>query len=92
MRSLLGAGVSLAEVARRTGVPYNVVRRYRDQPGDDGSLSSEVGTDDPGVRSQRRNTTTRDEIRRLISARCSRADVARRLDISRSTVSYHDSG
>jgi transposase len=32
---------------------------------------------------------TRDEVRRLLDERFSRAEVARRLDISKSTVSYH---
>jgi transposase len=81
MRSLLESGVSLAEVSRRTGIPYNVVRHHRDLTyrGD-----AAVAADSP-----KGETCTREEISRLLDEGCSRAEVARRLDISKSTVSYH---
>lgn len=87
MQSLLDAGVSPAEVSRRTGVPFNVVRYHRDRlPGHheatQGVEAAPAGG--PGVQA-----STRDEVLRLLGAGCSRAEVARRLDVSRATVSYH---
>jgi transposase len=82
MRSLLAAGVSVAEVSRRTGIPYNVVRHHRDcLCAGDAATDIAAGPD--------REACTRDAVRRLLDEGCSRAEVARRLDISRSTVSYH---
>jgi transposase len=82
MRSLLDAGVSVAEVARRTGIPYNVVRHHRDRPYAEESATGCAQRPD-------RESCTKDEIRCLLDQGCSRAEIARRLDISRSTVSYH---
>jgi transposase len=82
MRSLLQAGVSLAEVSRRTGIAYNVVRHHRDcLYASDAATGVADGPD--------REACTADEVRRLLDEGCSRAEVARRLDISKSTVSYH---
>lgn len=80
--ALLGEGVSLAEVARRTGLPYAVVKELR------ACLSGTLGgpTKTRGSTSQ---ASTRDEIVRLLDSGCSRAEVARTLKISKSTVSYH---
>jgi len=82
MQSLLEAGVSLAEVSRRTGIAYNVVRHHRDRLNAGDATSNADGGPD-------RRAWTRDEVRRLLDEGCSRAEVARRLDISKSTVSYH---
>jgi transposase len=82
MRVLLEAGVSVAEVSRRTGIPYNVVRHHSD-----GLPDRDAATDPPDTPDRR--ASTRDEIRRLLDEGRSRAEVARRLDISKSTVSYH---
>jgi DNA-binding transcriptional ArsR family regulator len=89
VRSLLGAGISVAEVARRTGVPYTLVSQ---QPGRarDKSATRPAGSDEkatPDV--AHAQASTKDEVLRLLAAGCSRAEVARRLDVSRSTVSYH---
>jgi DNA-binding transcriptional ArsR family regulator len=82
MRSLFESGVSLAEVSRRIGIPYNVVRYHRDRfYAGDAAPDVADGPD--------REARTRDEVRRLLDEGCSRAEVARRLDLSRSTVSYH---
>jgi DNA-binding transcriptional ArsR family regulator len=88
MRSLLDAGISVAEVARRTGVPYTVVRQQRfglhDLPVTAAGPNERAmpdGSDD--------QASTKDEVLRLLAAGCSRAEVARRLDVSRATVSYH---
>jgi DNA-binding transcriptional ArsR family regulator len=87
MRSLLDAGVSIAEVARRTGVPYAVVRQQRDRP--DLTRSPSEVEEDSAVDRRSRHGTTGEEIRRLLATECSRAEIARRLDVSRATVSYH---
>jgi 5-methylcytosine-specific restriction endonuclease McrA len=89
MRSLLDAGISVAEVARRTGVPYTVViqerARLRDQSATTAARPHEKGMPDgASVRA-----STKDEVLRLLEEGCSRAEVARRLDVSRATVSYH---
>jgi transcriptional regulator with XRE-family HTH domain len=88
MRSLLDAGISVAEVARRTGIPYTVVRQQRFGPHD---LS--VTATGPNERATPDGSdlqaSTKDEVLRLLAAGWSRAEVARRLDVSRGTVTYH---
>jgi transposase-like protein/5-methylcytosine-specific restriction endonuclease McrA len=88
IRSLLDAGVSIAEVARRTGVPYTAVRLQRDRLHRDG-VDTQDGEHDEAPDVAGAHTSTGDEVRRLLDSGCSRAEIARRLDISRSTVSYH---
>jgi DNA-binding transcriptional ArsR family regulator len=87
MRSLLDAGVSAAEVARRTGVPFNVVRYHRDRLSAPDAATERVEAAPAGA--PRLQASTRDEVLRLLRAGCSRAEAARRLDVSRATVSYH---
>jgi DNA-binding CsgD family transcriptional regulator len=82
MRSLLATGISVAEVSRRTGIPYNIVRHHRD-----GGYAGEAAAD--AASAPDRGVCTRDEVRRLLADGHTRAEVARRLDITRSTVSYH---
>jgi 5-methylcytosine-specific restriction endonuclease McrA len=84
MRLLLDAGVSLAEVARRTGIPYTVVRDHRERIRGGQQLPGETPLHAPAP-----HASTGQEIGRLLRAGCSRAEVARRLDISRGTVTYH---
>jgi 5-methylcytosine-specific restriction endonuclease McrA len=84
MRSLLNAGVSLAEVARRTGIPYTVVRDQRERLRGGKRQHSGACLDGPLPR-----VSTKHEVHRLLRAGCSRAAIARRLDVSRSTVTYH---
>jgi 5-methylcytosine-specific restriction endonuclease McrA len=79
---LLDERVSLAEVARRTGIPFSVVREHRDARVHGHRASQALAG--PG-----RCATTADEIRRLLADGLSRAEIGRRLDVSRSTVSYH---
>jgi transposase len=82
MRSLLDAGVSIAEVSRRTGIPYSVVRHHHDRVDRDGPVVYRAERGDLHV-------STKDEVRRLLESGCSRAEVARRLHVSKSTVTYH---
>jgi transposase len=82
MRALLKEGVSLAEVSRRTGIPYSVVRDHRD-----GLSADDAASHSPSK--PERYACTKEEVRRLLEDGCSRAEVARRLDISKATVSYH---
>jgi transposase-like protein len=86
MQSLLDAGVSLAEVARRTGVPYSVVRQHRD--GGETTATSAFD-DEPNATVASTQPTTGDEVCGLLAAGLSRAEIARRLDISKGTVTYH---
>ena len=89
MWSLLDAGVSVAEVARRTGIPYAVVRSQRDMLRGKGAAAQREPYEDgpPGIPFVQ--ASTKEEVLRLLAAGCSRAEVARRLDVSRATVSYH---
>jgi DNA-binding CsgD family transcriptional regulator len=84
---LLDAGVSVAEVARRTGVPYTVVRHERDQirAGDE----VDPVRPDAAVEAPRLHLSTGEEVKRLLTAGHTRAEIARRLDVSRATVTYH---
>jgi transposase len=85
MWSLLDPCVSPAEVARRTGIPYTLVRYHQDRRrGRDADTLDDAPTRPPQL-----EASTRDEVRRLLEAGCSRAEVARRLDVSRATVTYH---
>jgi HNH endonuclease len=85
MQSLLDAGVSLAEVARRTGVPYSLVRRYRDR----GGTTATSGSDRSNFAAPGIQSTTADEVRRLLAAGLSRAEISRRLEVAKGTVTYH---
>lgn len=89
MWSLLDAGVSPAEVARRTGIPYTVVRYQRDGLRGQGAAAQRAPYGDGPAGSPCVQASTKDEVLRLLAAGCSRAEVARRLDVSRATVSYH---
>jgi transcriptional regulator with XRE-family HTH domain len=89
MHSLLAAGVSPAEVARRTGIPFTVVRYHRDRlRGREASTQHQLD-EKASAETPHRHASTGDEVCRLLEAGCSRAEVARRLGVSRSTVSYH---
>jgi DNA-binding CsgD family transcriptional regulator len=87
--ALLADGLSVAEVARRLGLAYTTVSYHRGrlqspaQPPVDGSPHEMI------VESVLVPVRTREEVRRLLSLGCSRADVARRLGIAKSTVTYH---
>jgi DNA-binding CsgD family transcriptional regulator len=87
VRLLLDAGVSVAEVARRTGVPYTVVRHERDRRG--GGDGRGPVRPDAAVEAPRLHSSTGDEVERLLTAGHTRAEIARRLDVSRATVTYH---
>jgi transposase-like protein len=86
--SLLDAGISVAEVARRTGVPYTVVSERRAQVRH-GSATRAAARHTATGGAANVQASTKDEVLRLLATGCSRAEVARRLDVSRATVSYH---
>jgi transposase len=89
MWSLLDAGVSAAEVARRTGIPYTLVRYQRDRLHSQDAGAPRETLEDASPGRPHLHASTRDEVLRLLEAGCSRAEVARRLDVSKATVSYH---
>src|SRR6266550_1614081 len=94
--ALLADGLSVAEVARRLGLAYTTVSYHRGrlqssaQPPLDGS-PHEMVVGNVLVENVLVPVKTREEVRRLLSLGCSRADVARRLGIAKSTVTYHAS-
>lgn len=87
---LLGTGLSMAEIARRTGLAYSTVAYHRDRL----ALGEQRRAADPAAQplSQRAAivaVTTRREVQRLLAAGLARSDVARELELSKSTVTYH---
>lgn len=79
----------MAEVARRTGLAYNTVSYHRDRIRlDDGDVATTSSEPLP-LESFLVPITTRQEVHQLLQVGCSRAEVARRLGISKSTVTYH---
>jgi hypothetical protein len=69
-------------------MPYNVVRRRRDQlRGVEAPTKGQRG--DANVDPTRLDVSTGDEIQRLLTAGHTRAEIARRLDVSRAAVTYH---
>jgi DNA-binding CsgD family transcriptional regulator len=86
---LLGKGLSMAEVARRMGLAYATVSYHNNrlaegEPQPTSPAAATAITDDGLLR-----LTTRDEVHRLLRTGSSRADIARELGVSKSTVTYH---
>jgi DNA-binding CsgD family transcriptional regulator len=87
--ALLSEGLSLAEIARRSGLAYTTVSYHRDrlhnpraEPDADPRPASEP-------HDYLQPVTTREEVHRMLSAGHSRGGIARALGISKSTVTYH---
>jgi DNA-binding CsgD family transcriptional regulator len=78
--SLRADGLSITEVARRLGLAHSTVTYHLDR-------RCEPPTE--GVEDEQKRVRTREEVQLLLAAGLSRAEVARRLGLSRSTVTYH---
>jgi DNA-binding CsgD family transcriptional regulator len=87
--TLLGKGLSVAEVARRTGLAYATVSYHRERLRDGEQPRDDASPDEAPAEDFLFPIRTRDEIHRLLSAGNSRAEVARVLGVSKSTVTYH---
>jgi DNA-binding CsgD family transcriptional regulator/5-methylcytosine-specific restriction endonuclease McrA len=85
--ALLAQDLSMAEVARRTGLAYATVSYHHDRLRHDDVTRRTPGPVAP--ESALMPITTREEIHRMLRAGRSRADVARALGVSKSTVTYH---
>lgn len=87
--SLSRLGLTHSEIARRlnlarTTVAYHLARASsRTQPREDG------GSRETQVLNAMEKVPTREQVAALLAAGCSRADAARRLGLSKATVSYH---
>jgi DNA-binding CsgD family transcriptional regulator len=85
---LLAQGYTPAEIAVRLGLARNTVYYHRDR------LRAEAAADVPAAALDlppraRRSVATRGEVERLLADGLSRAEIARRLGLSKSAVSYH---
>src|SRR5258708_2803235 len=87
--ALLAQGLSTAEVARRTGLAYSTVGYHRSRLLRDRAETPSTSSQEPPLVSSHTAITTREEVHRLLRAGHSRADLARRLGLSKSTVTYH---
>lgn len=85
---LLAEGISLAEVARRTNTAYTTVSYHRDRLRGDGAT-----VEREPVRPHQNDALvpvkTRTEVHRLLEEGLTRAQIARTLGTSKSTVTYH---
>jgi DNA-binding CsgD family transcriptional regulator len=82
---LLKEGLSIAAIARELGLAYNTVRYHRDRLGQE-PASPVTPSPPPAAVSQ---VPTRAAVGALLADGLSRAEIARRLSISKPTVSYH---
>src|SRR5436309_637767 len=89
IRELLAHGLSVAEVARRTGLAYTTVSYHCDRLQHGERSGQRVTPDRQPPENFLLPVRTREEVHRLLSGGHSRAEVARRLGISKSTVTYH---
>jgi DNA-binding CsgD family transcriptional regulator/5-methylcytosine-specific restriction endonuclease McrA len=87
--ALLAQGLSMAEVARRTGLAYTTVSYHRSRLLQGQAEPGRTSSEEPPPESFHAPITTREEVHRLLRAGHSRANVARRLGLSKSTVTYH---
>jgi DNA-binding CsgD family transcriptional regulator/5-methylcytosine-specific restriction endonuclease McrA len=86
---LLGEGLSLAEIARRLDVAGPTVAYHAQRLTLIESSADELSAPHDAAQVGRRQVETRDRVARLLSTGLSRGEIARRLGIGRSTVSYH---
>lgn len=83
--NLLEEGHSIAAVAQRLGLAYNTVRYHRDRLQEETATPAPSAPPPPAVT----HVTTRAAVETLLAEGHSRAEIARRLKISKPTVSYH---
>jgi DNA-binding CsgD family transcriptional regulator len=82
---LLEQGLSVAAISRQLGIAYNTVRYHRDRLAEPAS-QPEPSAGPPEVVSYVR---TREAVAALLDEGLSRSEIARRLGITKPTVSYH---
>jgi DNA-binding CsgD family transcriptional regulator/5-methylcytosine-specific restriction endonuclease McrA len=87
--ALLALDLSVAEVARRTNTAYTTVSYHRDRLRQNLGATTVAPPEKPTHVGVRVTVKTRDEVHRLLREGQSRANVARALGVSKSTVSYH---
>jgi DNA-binding CsgD family transcriptional regulator len=86
---LRGKGLSIAEIARRTGLAYTTVSYHHGRLRHDENEPTRPSPGQLVPEGFLKPITTREEVHRLLEAGRSRADVARELGVSKSTVTYH---
>jgi DNA-binding CsgD family transcriptional regulator len=85
IKALLDQGVPITQIAQRLGLAYNTVRYHRDRLRQE-PIASPPSTPPPHAVTQ---VGTRAAVEGLLADGHSRAEIARRLGISKPTVSYH---
>jgi DNA-binding CsgD family transcriptional regulator len=89
VQELLADGKTVAEIARATGLATNTVRYHRDRlraaPQPD-AVRPDVRFETVGAR---RQVDTRERVAELLELGLSRAEIARRMGLSKASVSYH---
>jgi len=89
IQALLDMGLSKAEVARRLNLAYTTVSYHVEQLSMINDAYHEVSDEHVETEPCLSHVSTRSEVRRLLESGLSRAETARRLGVSKSTVSYH---
>lgn len=91
--ALAGRGLGTAEVARHLDLSSNTVRYHLERLAAEGSGAAgdavEHGETDLAIKASVSQVRTRAAVSELLEQGHSRAEVARRLDLSKATVSYH---
>src|SRR5712691_2971705 len=86
--ALLAQGLSMAEVARRTGLAYTTVSYHRTRLLEKREEVRTAIAEPLELEPFLEQVRTRCEVHRLLHAGFSRAEVARKLGVSKSTVTY----
>ncbi|HEX5309522.1 MAG TPA: helix-turn-helix domain-containing protein [Solirubrobacteraceae bacterium] len=86
---LLDAGLSKNEIAHRLGVARSTVGYHAERLGDEKGRPSEQHGSSSRRRPVAAVAVTREQVRQLLASGKTRAEVARALGLSRSTVTYH---
>jgi DNA-binding CsgD family transcriptional regulator len=81
--------MTVAEIARDTGLATNTVRYHRDRLRAIPPATSRSEDEPLQVGPARRQVETRERVSELLALGLSRAEAARRLGLSKATVSYH---